>query len=161
MAGPSSLTSTPTVTAADMYKRILELEQHIQDLQEEHTTKSKLKIKEPDAFKGEQDKLKAFITQSELYLKYNKVKVECDKILTIATYLKGDAFKWFKPRIQDFLDYDKSDQDRETVHIFKDYNNFVAKLRGIYGDINEEQTAERKLQNLYQKGLATKYTLEF
>jgi len=53
MAGPSSSTSTPTVTAADMYKRILELEQHIRDLQKEHITKSKLKIKEPDAFKGE------------------------------------------------------------------------------------------------------------
>ena len=50
-------------------------------------------------FKGEQDKLKAFITQLELYLKYNKVKVEYNKILTIATYLKGDAFKQFKLRI--------------------------------------------------------------
>lgn len=112
MAGPGSTTSQPAITAQDMYKRILEQEQQIRDLREEltnRTSKPKLKVKEPEVFKGEQEKLKPFITQAELYLKYYDIEVDSDKILTIAIFLKGDAFDWFEPRIRDFIDNDKAD----------------------------------------------------
>ena len=68
------------------------------------TAAKALKIRESDLFEGKQDKLKTFLTQIELYLKFKNVQAESNKVLLAVIYLKGDAFNWFEPRVSDFLD---------------------------------------------------------
>ena len=51
--------------------------------------------------------------------------------------------------------------NQEVRYIFLSQEGFANQLIQIYGDIEAAATAERKLSELTQKGLATKYTMIF
>ena len=52
-------------------------------------------------------------------------------------------------------------RDKETKLIFLTWNNFKIKIYYMFGDIDEERTAKRNLEDLRQKGACTAYAAKF
>ncbi len=87
---------------------------------------------------------------------------EEDKVLCVANLLSGSAFDWFEPRMRDFLEHGTDDErDSETKRLFSKYSNFTAELKAVFGEVDEQKTAERKLLQLRQVGLVSNYKSEF
>jgi Retrotransposon gag protein/Zinc knuckle len=159
----------PSMT--DIIKKIIELEGVIGSMQgkEAHTTIAQgrslhgYKVQPPEAFDGTRGKLQAFLTQMGLYLLYysENLQQEKDKVLCAANLLKGSAFEWFEPRLRDYLDNPEPERDPETVRLFSRYSHFTTELRAVFGEVDEQRTAERKLMQLRQTGSASNYTSEF
>ena len=74
----------------------------------------------PDQFTRQRDKLKAFLTQAELYVRYNAsaLPTQSDRVLAVAAYLRGEAFDWFEPRIKEFLEKGMKGCTEDTKGIF-------------------------------------------
>jgi hypothetical protein len=51
----------------------------------------KPKIAAPEKFRGDQEKLRTFLTHTDLYCEYNKVPTDQEKILMASTYIKDRA----------------------------------------------------------------------
>lgn len=123
----------------------------------------RLKVSSPDTFSGDRKKLRAFLAQLELYIRFNSAELnqESKKTLFAATYLRDAAFDWFEPYLTDFLENEPPDRKDETDTLFANYSAFKAKLKSVYGSVDEERTAERDIQKLQQVTSVTKYTSEF
>jgi histidinol dehydrogenase len=52
-------------------------------------------------------------------------------------------------------------KDSKTQILFHTWNNFKVKINRMFRDINKEQTVERAMQNLRQRGAATAYAAKF
>ena len=124
-----------------------------------------VKIHQPDLFDGDRKKLKSFLTQLDLYFGFNarQFSTPPDMILYASSYLRGQAFDWFETFVRNFLDNRNTpgDMNDETREIFESYEAFVRKIQRTFGDIDQERTAERRLQTLTQKGSAANYAAEF
>src|SRR5204863_9197448 len=59
------------------------------------------------------------------------------------------------------MTHDPDQWKLETKTIFTSVNNFKQEITRVFGDIDEEHTAERSLQNLRQRGAALQYAAEF
>ena len=83
-----------------------------------------LKIKEPEVFKGERSKLRAFMTQCELYINFNisQFATHKERVLWAASYLRDDAFRWFETYITDVLNNfdDESVWENAITEMFAD-----------------------------------------
>jgi hypothetical protein len=129
----------------------------------------KFKADLPEVFKGEPSRLSAFLTQAQVYLRYqgDVLPYEYDKVLGIASRLGGSAFDWFEPRMKEFLEGDPQDESfvkdlsEETRAVFGTYEGFTSELTKIFGDVDEKKVATRKLRQLRQTGSARSYTAEF
>ena len=136
-------------TQEEMVQEIVRLQAQIRDL---HATKSKerFKIATPTTYDGTQGTLRGFLTQMRAYHFYHEGTLtnNADKVLCTAAFLKGDALNWFEPRMRDYLENPEEDQDDETKEIFQSYAKFEERLKGTFGDPDEERTAERQLMNL-------------
>jgi len=121
------------------------------------------KVALPDTFSGERSKLKAFLVQLELYMRFNQATLrnEADKILFASTYLRGGAFEWFEPFVTDYVENDEDDREADTVAIFDSWEAFKERIKMVYGDVDETRTAERQLHRLRQTSSANKYVAEF
>ena len=55
-------------------------------------------------FRGEQGKLKEFITKLKIYYKYNlnSFNLKVNKVTYVILYIKGSAFDFIKPFLLDF-----------------------------------------------------------
>src|SRR6266550_7417172 len=139
--------------------------------QESHV---RVKMPLPDTYDGSRTKLKAFLMQSELYIGFNghMFANEPQKVLWAASFMRGRAFEWIQTFTNDHLAnlsltapdgsvIQEDTRDEETKVIFLTWNNFKVKISRMFGDIDEERTAERSLQGLRQKGAATGYAAEF
>ena len=127
------------------------------------TKADKIKIPVPDLFYGDREKLDFFLVQVELYTRRYRGEfrgVE-DQILFASTYLRGDAFKWFKHFLTDYLSKEDGAQEQETRIIFGTPGAFEKRIRRIFGDIDQEKTAERQLYGLRQKESAAAYSVSF
>lgn len=128
-----------------------------------------IKVSMPDTFDGNRSKLKAFLSHCDLYLGFNSAKYgsEVDKVLWIITLLRGAAFDWIEPFLTDYMDHRgdtatlKTNMTLETRDTLRSVTEFKAKIGRVFGDIDEERTAVRRIQNLRQKGSAATYTAEF
>jgi hypothetical protein len=128
-----------------------------------------VKIKAPDTYDGHRAKLTPFLTQCELYMMFNSKKFqhETEQVLFIVSLLRGAAYNWVSPFLVDFLKNKTSEgrcsknMKKETIQYFQTMKGFGDGINQVFGDIEEERTAERGLQNLKQKGAATSYTAEF
>lgn len=124
----------------------------------------------PEPFGGERSKLKGFLVKCELYHGFNAHKFVDDlsKVLWTTTLLKGPAFDWMEPHVTDFMEnktergqIDKEAMNDETIYIFSSWGRFKKRISRVFGDIDQERTAERHIQNLRQRGSAATYTAEF
>lgn len=128
-----------------------------------------LKVPTPDTFSGERTKLKAFLAQTELFIGFNSTRFvnETEKVLWAATLLRGPAFNWIEAFLADYLENRTSEgkcstvMSKEAQTIFLTFKGFKDKITRVFGDIDQERTAERHIQNLRQKGSAASYTAEF
>jgi len=123
----------------------------------------------PDYFNGERHKLRSFLVQAELYIGFNIdcFPTEMDKVLWATTLLRKDAFNWIKSFVEDYMKNRTSEgkcttvMTKDTIAIFQTFEGFKKKITRVFGDIDQERTAERHIQNLRQKGSAASYTAEF
>ena len=146
----------------DVMGMIEQLQAHIATLEGRLATRT-VKVKPPEAFDGTRSKLRAFLTQMDMYMKMNgeRLSAESDKIVFAATYLTGAAFDWFEPFIRDFQENAERNQGDETKEMFEDYGNFKERLRTTFGDIDAVRNAERKLWRLRQVKSVSQYASEF
>ena len=139
-----------------------QLQEEIITLRAQQSTRS-VKVRPPEPFDGTRNKLRAFATQLDLYLRLNRERIteENDKVLFASTYLTGPAFDWFEPILRDYQENQPDRQDDNTQAIFASYAEFKKQLEGTFGDIDATRNAERKLWRLRQHGSASKLVSEF
>lgn len=114
------------------------------------------KVNKPDVYHGDRTGLEDWLTQVETYFIFYPVPLE-QKTLFASTFLRGRAQHWLKPNLRKYLD----DNDEDEGGIFANFTKFKKELRRIFGTSNEEQTAERVIQHLYQKTSASDYAARF
>ena len=122
-----------------------------------------LNINTPEPFDGSREKLRAFFSQAELFFGFNvdRFPTNKHKVLFASTYLRGPAFEWFNLFLTDFLNNKPNEREDNTVEITQNYSNFKNKLRQVFGNFDEEHSAERRMQLLQQTGSAAKYASKF
>ena len=123
----------------------------------------KVKIFTPDLYYGDREKLDAFLMQVELYIRRHETQFKSveDKVLFTLIYFRGNAFTWFQHYLKDFLGKELGDRENETQIIFNSSQQFEARLRRVFEDIDKKRTAERQLYELRQKGSAVSYSVSF
>ena len=99
----------------------------------------------------------------ELFFGFNKDRfpTKKHKVLFASTYLRGPAFEWFNSFLTDFLNNKPDKRDDDTVEVTQNYSNFKNKLRQVFGNFDEEHSAERRMQLLRQTGSAADYASKF
>ena len=116
---------------------------------------NKLKIARPDFFYGEQHKLDDWLNQMLLYFCFEGVREE-RQALTAASYLRGEAQQWIRPKLTVKLLHNQDPEGTLT-----DFRTFVNAIRSIYRLSNEQQVAIRQIQYITQKASASQYTAKF
>lgn len=169
MVGPSDTSSnsgrqsTPMSTIAND-PAVLELLARITQLEGQQAIKS-IKPKTPEPYEGDKGTLQGFLTKLRAYHLFYEASftTEKGKVLHAATYLTKDALAWFEPMWRDYLEHqdDPSEMDDETKAIFGKYKKFEESLKEVFGDPEENRTAERQLRNLKQRGSATEYAAKY
>ena len=98
-------------------------------------------------FYGERSKLRAYLMQVKLVHSLNpsKYSTELNKVLLAATYLRGDAQSWFEPYFTKHLD---SENDDESKRIFSKFKYYEAKLKQVFGNVDEERVTARMIRQL-------------
>ena len=124
---------------------------------------TKIKIPPPDKFLGERKMLSPFLSQLDTYIWLNRsiFKKESDKVLFASAHLRSDALNWFEPTLHDYMKNKKSDHNDKTNEIFSNLEEFKKQIRIVFGTVDQERTAERKICNIVQKGAAATYAANF
>ena len=120
-----------------------------------------IKVHEPDIFDGNRKDLPRFLAQLRLYFGFKGINGHEPQVLFAISYLKGSAYNWIGPCLEEFLTKSQEERRKDTRRIFGDYDEFVRRLKGLYGKIDIERSAQRKLDILKQNGSAAKCTAEF
>ena len=122
-----------------------------------------VKVRTPDVFHGDRDKLRAFLSQVETYFRFNRTSftTEEDKVVFCSTYLRGSAYNWFEPTLTNFLENTLLNRKALTTAIFGSYIRFKEEIKKVYAGIDEERTAARQILMLRQTGSATEYASKF
>lgn len=119
-----------------------------------------IKPTSPEKFNGDRTKVRNFITQSRLYFKLDRKTPKDEQPLLLASLLTGVAYSWIEPRIREYLE-DEDKCPKSTKILLTNADAFYEQLVKTFGDVNEEQQAERKLQSLKQSGTVSEYTAKF
>jgi hypothetical protein len=111
------------------------------------------KVASPEFFSGSRSGLTPFLTQVSLVmgLQPSRFSTERIKVLWTGSYLRGTALLWFQPHVG------KTPEEP----MMNDFSLFCKKLKELFGDPDEEASAERNLYALKQKGSATSYLTDF
>ena len=105
---------------------------------ESSSPKSKL----PETFHGQKSKLREFITQCKLYWVFNadKFATDVERTLWAASFLRGKAFDWIEPHLNDAMDnvvppelVDSNAEDY-TRKLFNTWDGFEEGIIQIFGD---------------------------
>jgi hypothetical protein len=105
-----------------------------------------------------------FKLQCLTYLHLNNDKLNNDRkrLLFLTSYLRGLAYEWILPYLEDFLEHpDSSGQKATTRIIMADAATFFSELQTTFGYGSEKMEAERALQSIQQRGPVSKYKAEF
>src|SRR2546429_7655494 len=91
-----------------LYAMIKELQSRLGEerrLGEVQAQKGKFSVPTPERFDGSRNKLKNFLTQTELYIRFNRKAIPgtSDQVLAATTLLTGNAFTWVQPHVSAFL----------------------------------------------------------
>jgi hypothetical protein len=121
------------------------------------------KLPKAEPFDGTRSRLRGFLTQMNMHLDANKTRLpgQADKVIFVATHLRGQAWNWFEPYIREYYEKQSSEWSSITRNIFTSYAGFRRYLEQTFGDIDAEATAERNLQRLRQTTSASAYFSEF
>lgn len=111
------------------------------------------KIKDPKPFSGERGTVNLFISKCRLQFMARPTyyATESSKVAYAAALLEGEPYLWFEP----VLEMDPPPIERTS------FDAFARVLKSMYGDPDEEHTAEVALSKLKQKTSTAAYAAEF
>jgi hypothetical protein len=113
-----------------------------------------------DFFRGDRSKVRPYLVQLKMVFTLNPTKypTAAKKVIFAAGHLRDQAFSWFEPYITDYLDNPtESEQEEDTRTIFASFASYEAKLKQVFGTVDEERAAARQIQTLKQTGSAAQY----
>ncbi|KAB2098885.1 hypothetical protein AG0111_0g12935 [Alternaria gaisen] len=104
---------------------------------EQPATTRKPKIAAPEKFGGDREKLRTFLTHTDLYCEYNEVPTDQEKILMASTYIKDRASNWMQPYVDDYLlDAEHRGTKAETQALFAGWTEFKEEMGRIFREID-------------------------
>ena len=122
----------------------------------------KPKIASPEKYGGEREKLRVFLTNIDLYCEYNEVPNDQEKILMASTYMKDKASNWMQPYVDDYLlDAEHMGTKEGTRTLFTSWTEFKQEMGRIFGEVDAQNQAEKKITRLRQTTSVSAYTAEF
>ena len=123
---------------------------------------TKPKMTAPEKFDGNALELQTFLTNIDLYCEYNGTPNEQEKILIAGVHLKGRAAKWMQPYTADYLKNPlMGGTKKDTQTLFESWDNFKKEAGRIFGEVDDEDQAEKAITRLKQTKSASAYTAEF
>lgn len=155
---PPAANETPSTTQSASPLRTEPIRIHVPSYVPNYLASSSRLAKDPDTFHGKRDKLKAFLTQMQIYLHMNssKFRTEEDKVLFVTSYLRDTAFEWCEPLLRDYFE-----ATEENPLVLSSVKALFDALTVTFGDIDTTSTAERQIQALMQKTSASTYASLF
>lgn len=122
------------------------------------------KVNTPTEFTGQRNQVKTFKLQCLTYINLNEDKLNTNRkqLLFITSYLRGPAYDWILPHLEDFLEHAEwNDLKSTTKTVMAGKTAFFVELQNTFGYGNEQMEAERSLQTIQQRGPVAKYKAEF
>src|SRR6266702_139501 len=121
---------------------------------------AKVKLLSIEYFDGTRSKLKGFLLQIKFKITQKNIKIATpmDQVVYAGLFLTGRALEWFKPYLTEIQTNGMTTTNQEVRYMFLSWEGFASQLTQIYGNMEAAITVKRKLLELTQKGLATKYT---
>jgi hypothetical protein len=122
------------------------------------------KVNAPSEFSGQRNQVKTFKLQCLTYLTLNADKLNTNrkKLLFLTSYLRGPAYEWILPHLEDFLEHPEfNDLKATTKVVMAGPTAFFNEMQSTFGYGNEQMEAERALQTIQQRGPVSKYKAEF
>ena len=101
------------------------------------------KVNAPDCFSGDSKKFRSFFNQVKMLFELNPLRYGSDKtkILTVGSFLRGDAMAWFNPYIEN------PDRYQDELSSWKAFSNV---LRNTFDDPNRVKNAQMELEKICQ-----------
>ena len=78
----------------------------------------------------------------KLRYKGHKITTPPDAVVYAGMYLTGRALEWFKPYLIEYQTNKATTTNLEIKYIFINWENFKNQLTQMFGDLEEEVTAE-------------------
>lgn len=153
---------TPTLEQA--VAAIKMLREELDTLKAKKKEKGKtLRPKRPDPYDGDPRKMDKYFTELDIYFGYfpSTLEEDEDKTIFAITCLTGTAEEWARPIMKDYEANASADWQAQTQEVFKTHQDFREQLKKSFGTANEEQEAEKLLNNMHQKGPLSKNTTAF
>ena len=122
------------------------------------------KVNAPSEFSGQRNQVKTFKLQCLTYLTLNADKLDTNRkrLLFLTSYLRGPAYEWILPHLEDFLEHTEfNDLKATTKVVMAGPTAFFNEMQSTFGYGNEQMEAERALQAIQQRGPVAKYKAEF
>jgi hypothetical protein len=166
---PDSVISAPTPSSSGnpgkRPERAADVDMDSEDEEEEEKKSAPPRFALPHPFSGERKELRSFFLQIQVYCQITSLfKTNAEKALLIATLLKGEAFDWFEPYVQEYLQW-KDDEEKtpsdKTKQLFGSFTELKTEFTKLFGIPDEDKVAERKLRTLKQIKSAANYAAEF
>jgi hypothetical protein len=120
---------------------------------------SGMNVNKPDLYHGERSKLDDWLMQWDLFFTFQGEKVpEIKRVVLVASYMRGKAFQWIKPFVQQYQAGEAPDEVDEWM---RDFDAFKERIKPIFGVSNEPTIARRNIQRIKQEKSAADYAAEF
>ena len=122
------------------------------------------RIGSPIEFTGNRAQVDNFVLQCRLVFAMDGPSYDTNKkrVLYVISYMKGAAFDWINPHLQDFLENDNYEGRKASTRAVTDTaDHLFTELKATFGYGNKQQETERAIQNIRQQGPAAKYKAEF
>jgi len=124
-----------------------------------------MKVGAPTEFTGARTQVEPFILQCRIVfaIDHEKWTSQHKRLMYIVSYMKGPAFEFIQPYLKDYLEHLSPVEDRKdsTRAILRTSDTLFQEIRSTFGYGNEQQEAERAIQNIRQRNSAAKYKAEF
>jgi hypothetical protein len=116
-------------------------------------------VNKPDLYHGDRTKLDDWLMQWDLFFLFQGEKIpENKRVVLASSYMRGNAFKWIKPFIQQYNDGTAPEEVDAWV---SDFDEFKKKVKPVFGVSNEPTIARRDIQRMRQTKSAADYAAEF
>lgn len=104
-----------------------------------------LRLNDPPVFTGRADEVSKFVTYIKIAVEMDtcRFQTELSKVVFMCPYMRGAAFDWAEPFLQDL----------GTGHLddmMKSFPMFLAEFQLAFGEVNEVRRAEEQLLDLRQ-----------
>jgi len=123
---------------------------------------ARLKIKDPEPFRGDRSKFKVFSLQLQACVRYGKITKAEDQVVWASALLRDKPSEWFEAYLEDYFKNTKKERKERTNEMFDGgIDKFVLELQKLYGHEDETRKTLKELRALKQTGSVADYTAEF